>query len=279
MKLSKLLTALIIISLTACFAVIPAGAVLHVQSINGDFRSVLIDVTQAGLVAGQEYTLYLDIESTGTTGFRIRYTDAYSSMFGDGNNTGVINSNAATARGSTANQIPALFNEETIPDGSSDILIVNFTHGVDLPDLAFDPSFTFIGVYGFQGGWNYRANGVLLADSDGNTIADYGTLAGASPATLIPAAPEPEPEPDVPPPPPPPPPASEENEPEEPGEPVNDDNDDNGNSEAPAPPPPAPSGGSADNTDKSGGLLIFLIILVAVIFGGATGGAIFLKKG
>ncbi|MDR2558196.1 MAG: hypothetical protein LBC86_01430 [Oscillospiraceae bacterium] len=283
MKFIKLLIVLIVVSLTA----ITAGAAIDVQNIDGDFRSVLLDTEEAGLIVGHQYALLIEIEADSTTGFRVRYTDVHYNRFGDTEND-ALNSTAAMARGQTATQIPARFDIGTIISGNTGIITIFFTHGIDLPDVPFDPEFSYIGVYGIQGGWGYEAIGVLLSDVNGNVLAEYGSLEGATPppAGDFPDAPAP-----------PPPPPEPESEPEpEPGQPVTDNqpgaeddepappqNDDAPPPPAPAPqnedaPPPAPAQTSG-NAGKTSPLLIFLIVAVAVIFGGATGGAFFLKKG
>jgi hypothetical protein len=282
MKLMKLLIIMIVFSLTAGLAAVTAGAdAVHVQNEDGNFRSVLINTQEAGLLAGHQYALVVEIDAAGTTGFRVRYTDAYSGYFGDGNVPEVINSIAATARNRVATQIPASFETGSLIANQRGEITVFFTHGTDLPDVAYNPDLYYIGVYGILGGWGYEAVGVLLSDAAGNVLIEYGTLTGAEPpaadafpeATVTPPddqltiddgqltiIDEIEIEVEI----------ETELELE-----TEIDSPESGGTTAPSPvaaPPSSDPGGMR-------GVTVFFIVLVAVIFGGAAGGAVLLKKG
>jgi hypothetical protein len=283
MKLLKLLIIMIIFSLAAGLAAVTAGAdAIHVQNDEGNFRSVLINTREAGLLAGHQYALVVEIDAVSTTGFRVRYTDAYSGYFGDGNVPEVINSTAATARNRVATQIPASFEAGSLIANQRGEITVFFTHGIDLPDVDYNPDLYYIGVYGILGGWGYEAVGVQLSDVTGNVLIEYGTLIGAEPpaadefpeATVTPPPPPPEPEPapepDV---------VNDDPVAEQQNEPTENEDDSAAQQQsgttAPSPvaaPPSSDPGGVS-------GLTVFFIVIVAVIFGGAAGGAILLKKG
>ncbi|MCL2637749.1 MAG: hypothetical protein FWD48_05195 [Oscillospiraceae bacterium] len=278
MKLVRILIIIIAVFLTA----IPAGAAaIYVQKNEGDFLTALINTEELGLAAGQTYALTVEIEAGGTTGYRIRYTDANYNSFGDTDND-ALNSAAAMAKGTEATQIPARFDSGTILNGNTGRIVIFFTHGVDLPDVVYDPSLYYIGVYGIQGGSDYTAAGVMVSDANGNVLEAYGTLEGeaapAIPENLIGTAPPPtpEPEPDAPAP------VDTPQQPEaEPQAPADTPQDNTGDVQQDnAQETSAPANTTApQSTGKTSPLLVFLIIAVAVIFGGAVGGAIFLKKG
>ncbi|MCL2698094.1 MAG: hypothetical protein FWE74_08445 [Oscillospiraceae bacterium] len=274
MKLIKLLVVMITFSLAA----VTASAAIDVQDFV-DYRSALIDTEEAGFVAGHQYALMFEIEAGNTTGYRVRYTDSTYNNFNDTAGD-ALNSLTAIARGTVAHQIPARFDSGTILSGNTGTITIFFTHGIDIPNIPADPEYlSFIGVYGIQGGEDYQTVGVLVSDLYGNVLAEYGTLEGAAPpasdefreaVVTPPAVPVQQPADE---------PANEPIPENEPAASPPSDGDIPAEEENGTPPPAAsPVPQSTANSGKTSPLLFLLIIFVAVIFGGATGGAIFLKK-
>lgn len=145
---------------------------------SGMFGGAFIKVNDAGLEAGKSYTIEYVVKAVGTTGFRIRYAD------NDGSN-GIFKHNdekdqahssiSANANGATANQIPALFDENSIPSNETKLLTVNFTFGQEIESL--DPlTMDYIGIFGLRGGDSYEVLGMRLKDSSGAEISSEGDM-------------------------------------------------------------------------------------------------------
>ena len=164
------------------------------------YGGAFIKVNNAGLEVGKTYTIEYVIKSNGTTGFRVRYTDGDGSRgtfafnddkidVTDGSYTGKAHSSpSATAVGTTANQIPAVFSDETFEYGGVGLLTVHFTFGAEIPGL--DPlTMDYIGLFGYQGGDSYEVLGMTLKNADGNEISTAGdmTMSGTPAATATPA--------------------------------------------------------------------------------------------
>jgi len=160
------------------------------------FCGAIIGVREAGLEVGSSYTIEYTIQAWSTTGFRVRYCDdgAPDSDFNFNDDNGdpkAHSSPAATASGTVASQVPALFSEGTLSENSIGVLTVNFTLGADIPDL-IPVSTNYIGLFGIFGGDDYDVLGVVLKDGSGNVMASRGEPQGgaAAPAPApVPAAP------------------------------------------------------------------------------------------
>lgn len=147
--------------------------------LSGDsFGGAFINVNDAGLEVGKSYTIEYVIKAVGTTGFRVRYTD------NDGSN-GIFKHNdekdqahsapSAIASGTTANQIPAFFEENTIANNEIKLLTVNFTFGEEINSL--DPlTMDYIGIFGLRGGDSYEVLGMRLKDTFGAEISSVGDM-------------------------------------------------------------------------------------------------------
>ncbi|MCL2018138.1 MAG: hypothetical protein FWG70_00120 [Oscillospiraceae bacterium] len=157
-----------------------------------EFCGALLDAEAAGLVVGTAYSLVYEIEADATTGYRVRYSS------GDGEAAGPFahndengdpmahSSDAATAAGLVANQIPARFTDGTIAAGTTATITVNFVFGADLPDVS--PShMKFIGLFGMFGGADFNTLGAALKDASGNTLIGVGTLEGSAAPAPTPA--------------------------------------------------------------------------------------------
>jgi hypothetical protein len=152
-----------------------------------NFGGAFLDAKGAGLTVGTAYTLTYEIETDNTTGFRVRYTEAREAnpfVHNDSANN-AHSTDAATAIGRTANQVPAFFGEGTIGVGNTGIITVNFVYGAAIADL--DPVYMdYIGIFGFQGGADYTVHGVTLSNASGAILASVGTapapVGGGTPA-------------------------------------------------------------------------------------------------
>ena len=144
----------------------------------GSFGGAFIKVNDVGLEVGKSYTIEYVVKAVGTTGFRVRYTD------NDGSN-GIFKYNdeknqahsapSSIASGTTANQIPAFFEEDTIASNEIKLLTVNFSFGEEIESL--DPlTMDYIGIFGLRGGDSYEVLGMRLKDTFGAEISSVGDM-------------------------------------------------------------------------------------------------------
>jgi predicted esterase len=145
---------------------------------SNSFGGAFIKTSDVGLEAGKSYTIEYVVKAVGTTGFRVRYTDGdgSSGMFRHNDEKDQAHSaSSAIASGTTANQIPALFEENTIGSNEIKLLTVNFTFGEEIESL--DPlTMDYIGIFGLRGGDSYEVLGMRLKDAFGTEIASVGDM-------------------------------------------------------------------------------------------------------
>lgn len=145
---------------------------------SNSFGGAFIKVEDVGLEVGKAYTIEYVVKAVGTTGFRVRYTDGDGSggMFKYNDETYQAHSApSAIASGTTANQIPALFEVDTIAGNETELLTVNFTFGEEIDTI--DPlTMDYIGIFGLRGGDSYEVLGMRIKDTSGTEIASVGDM-------------------------------------------------------------------------------------------------------
>jgi hypothetical protein len=195
----KILTGLLAVCMISAFTVTASADFDEWENGISDLRErefcgVVLGVQELGLVVGNSYTIEFTVDNLFTSGFRVRYKGD-GAPFGDfetqnDTNNSAHSSDAARSNGLVANQIPALFGEDTVPTMSVSVLTVNFTLGESIPDL--DPLYlNYIGLFGLYGETTYSVLGVVVKDAAGNVIASRGepvATAAAPAATTAPAA-------------------------------------------------------------------------------------------
>ncbi|MCL2109747.1 MAG: hypothetical protein FWH20_10430, partial [Oscillospiraceae bacterium] len=155
------------------------GTASELINIRGEDNFCGAAIDTETLTVGESYTILIDIEILpfATGGLRLRYSSGDGSAefpafeHNDTNNE-AHSSDTAKTDTLVANQIPAFFVADTIPEGRN-MLTVNFTLGEEIADL--DPLYErFIGIFGYTGEQNFKVLGIALLDAAGVIIGVAG---------------------------------------------------------------------------------------------------------
>jgi hypothetical protein len=173
--------ALALFAVPASAAVIPGLVALEPD--DGQFAGAWLDTSL--LEVGKSYKLEFNVTTNADAngGFRVRYSqEKGNGPYNDAGSPAAHSTEAATAVGLVASQVPARFLENTVPPGTTGTLVVNFTLGAAIPDLS-PLTMAYIGLFGLSGDGNYICNyaavyeaGELIGylDQAGNTAPQGG---------------------------------------------------------------------------------------------------------
>jgi len=140
----------------------PAGDLI-VISAPGNFCGAQINVGQ--LNPNTYYTVVFNVTTHEghNGGFRVRYHEDKDTFTHNDTTNAAHSTPEATAVGYYANQVPANFPNETVAEGETVDLTVEFMLNAEIPDL--DPAYMdWIGIFGYWGSPAFQVNSVTIID-------------------------------------------------------------------------------------------------------------------